>query len=88
MNKAAIQPENASNTQISKHDYLSVDSARISYKETKETRNNLTKKLASFDTFGEAFNFKLPGGKATYQTLLGTCFTLAMGIILVMYGML
>ena len=57
-------------------------------KESQETRNNLTQKLASLDTFGEAFNFKLPGGKATYQTLLGTCFTLAMTIILVLYGML
>ena len=55
-------------------------------KKPQSKANPISEKLLSFDTFGEAFNFKLPGGKDTYQTWLGTFFTLIVTLVLIFYG--
>ena len=43
-------------------------------------------KILGVDTFGEAFNFKMPGGEDTYKTGLGAFFTLIVLIVLIFYG--
>ena len=55
-------------------------------KDNKAKSNLVRDKLLSFDTFGEAFNFKLPGGNDTYQTWLGAFFTFIVTVILIFYG--
>ena len=48
--------------------------------------NYVKDKILGIDTFGEAFNFKMPGGNDTYNTGLGAFFTLIVLVVLLFYG--
>ena len=43
-------------------------------------------RVKDIDVFGEGFNFKLPAGKDTYKTLLGSSFTILIAVMLIFYG--
>ena len=52
------------------------------------SRTNMQEKILSVDQFGSSFNFKLPGGENTYNTLFGASLSIILGIILILYGAL
>ena len=50
--------------------------------------DSFSERILSFDTFGEAFSFKLGGGKQIHRTWLGAVFSIIVAIILAFYGSL
>ena len=52
------------------------------------TKTTIKEKILKLDHFGKSFQFKLPGGKDTYNTMLGSFFTILLILVLVLYGTL
>ena len=52
--------------------------------ESKTTK--LKEAVLGLDQFGSGFSFKLPEGKDTHNTLLGSCFSVLMISTLILYG--
>ena len=46
----------------------------------------LQNKVRQLDAFGQAFNFKLPGGNDTEKSMTGACLSILMLVILILYG--